>query len=87
MEKIKLSIANNRTTNELVGYWKSKDGENSIVVTAYAVDDLEKKFNKAVEKYNKQLEYSKNHNKVIENLSNNEENETQLMINSMKKEI
>jgi len=52
---IQMSIAVNRTTKELVGYWTPKGKSIGIVVTAYAVDDLQKKFDVAVELYKKQF--------------------------------
>lgn len=47
MSKKLMSVAINRSTRELIGYWISPKGI-PIVVKAYAVDDLEKKFKKAV---------------------------------------
>lgn len=69
MEKIKLSIANNRSTNELVGYWKSKNGKECIVVTAYAVDDLQKKFDKELKNRSKiEVDLDVDNSDIIEQL-------------------
>lgn len=43
-----MSVAVNRRTKELVGYWRGKN--EAIVVTDYSIVDLTKKFNKAVAK-------------------------------------
>jgi hypothetical protein len=50
---LKMNIGVNRSTKELIGYSKPQNGR-SIVVTAYAVDDLQKKFDKAKEKFLKE---------------------------------
>jgi len=56
---LKLNIAYNKRTKQLIGYSKpNKDGK-SILVTAYAVDDLTKKFNKEAEKENTRIAIQK----------------------------
>lgn len=51
MEEIVLNIAINRRTKELVGYWSSEDYPIGIIVKAYAVDDLQRKFEEAKTEY------------------------------------
>jgi hypothetical protein len=55
MEEFKMSIAVNRTTKELIGYWTPAGKTIGIVVKDYAVADLQIKFDKAVELYKKQF--------------------------------
>lgn len=78
---LKLNIAYNKTTKQLIGYSNPKKG-NAIVVTAYAVDDLQKKFNKEVVKLQKENHYVKNHAKAMQMLVELEQNSIQNMINS-----
>lgn len=42
--KLKMNIGYNKTTRELIGYSNPDINGNAILVTAYAVDDLEKEF-------------------------------------------
>lgn len=51
MEEIVLNIAVNRRTKELIGYWSPDDESIGIIVKAYAVDDLERKFDEAKKVY------------------------------------
>lgn len=50
-----MSVAVNRSTKELIGYNKSK----KILVIAYAVDDLQKKFDAEVERVKREEYYEK----------------------------
>ena len=45
-----MNIGYNKSTKELIGYSTPKNGR-SLVVTAYAVDDLEIKFNAALNNF------------------------------------
>lgn len=66
MSKKLMSVAVNRSTRELIGYWIPKNGA-PIVVKAYAVDDLEKKFNKKVKDYKSKSKLEKKMDKYIDN--------------------
>lgn len=83
MSKKLMSIAVNRSTKELIGYWIPKKGY-PIIVTAYAVDDLEKKFKKKIEIREREDHYAKNHHKAIEYLAGQDKREIDLMIESTK---
>lgn len=69
-KKITMSIAVSRSTKQMIGYWAPKSGIGGITVVAYAVDDLEKKFKKALELYESQKDFSTK--KVAEGLRNSE---------------
>lgn len=66
-----MNVAVNRSTRELIGYWIPKKGY-PIIVKAYAMDDLEKKFKKKVEIREKEDHYVKNHSSAIEYMAKNE---------------
>jgi hypothetical protein len=53
--EITMSIAVNRSTKQLVGYWTPPGKTVGIVVTDYSVSDLQKKFDKAAELYKKEF--------------------------------
>lgn len=55
---LKMNIGYNKTTKQLIGYSTPKNGR-SLVVTAYAVDDLERKFEAAKPAYLKEQEVLK----------------------------
>jgi hypothetical protein len=76
-----MNIAYNKRKQEYVGYTNPKNGK-SIVVTAIAIDDLERKFKKAVANEKEHEDYLKNHAKALQHLADCEENETKLMIKS-----
>lgn len=68
MSKLKMHVANNRQTKELVGYNKSK----KILVIAYAMDDLQKKFDAEVKRIEREKNYVENHSKAIQYMAENE---------------
>lgn len=84
---MKLNIAYNKQTQQLIGYSTPKKGE-AIVVTAYAVDDLERKFKKVIADRIAALKEKKasieNYHKVIEYLAGQDKREVELMIESAK---
>lgn len=80
---LKMNIGYNKSTKELIGYAKGKHGK-VILVTAYAVDDLQKKFDKELKKLQAEEDYIKNHAKAMQYLSEQDERETQLMINTIE---
>jgi len=51
MGEIELNISVNRRTKELIGYWSPDGDPIGIIVKAYAVDDLERKFEEAKKQY------------------------------------
>jgi len=85
-KKQQMIIGINRRTKELIGYSKPNNGM-SILVTAYAVDDLQKKFDKAVKKIEKFVIHKMNYYKSIQHMIDNEENETKLMVATSKGKI
>jgi hypothetical protein len=68
MSTPKMNVAVNRSTKELIGYNKSKN----ILVIAYAMDDLQKKFNAEVNKIKREENYVKNHSKALQYMAENE---------------
>lgn len=68
MSNPKMSVAVNRSTKELIGYNKAK----KILVIAYAVDDLQKKFDAEVTRIKAEKRYVKNHHKAMEYMASNE---------------
>lgn len=81
---LKLNISYNKSTKELVGYSKPVRGE-AIVVTAYDVDTLEKKFKKIVEQKKRAIQYVENQFKAMEYLAGQDQRETDLMVQSSKR--
>jgi hypothetical protein len=77
-----MNIGYNKRTQELIGYSDPINGK-SILVKAYAVDDLEKKFQKELKKLQLEEDYVKNHTKAIEYLYEQDAGETQLMVDSI----
>lgn len=68
MSNIKMNVAVNRSTKELIGYNKNK----KILVIAYAIDDLQKKFDAEVVRVKREEHYVKNHAKAMEFMAKNE---------------
>jgi heme-binding NEAT domain protein len=64
----KMSVAVNRSTKELIGYNKAK----KILVIAYAVDDLQKKFNAELKRIADEKNYVKNHAAAMKYMADNE---------------
>ncbi len=78
---LKMNIGYNKTTQKLIGYSNPKNGQ-AIVVEAYAVDDLQKKFAKELKKLQKDKDYLTNHLVAMTYLSDIDERETEMMIKS-----
>ena len=83
---MKLNVAYNKTTKQLVGYSQPKRGE-AIVVTAYAIDDLEKKFQKIIATRKLIKDNRKNRDKVMEMLRGQDKREIDLIVQSSKGNI